>query len=506
MTVGRLAGQTMFYIRRAIKNRRMSVLHQRCADILDRPDSDLELVYLFEKYIPISGTLTSDEYSKLLDGIEPVSIPFDPVGGDKVCRACRNMNLRKETFQDGIYRYVTSIMGDISVDGEYSDAELERKVDHHEARHDVQHHKLGSLKDIATRPECSLCRLVVESFLRLSKEDITNSGYDWFIPLSGFDGVGWLSIVPDPVGDHWKNLSSRDDDGNDVPLDPLGPPVTSGRVRVILSILAEDEEPDTSFFQPPFQILHSEILPFAAEDEDVAFHARKWSGPFIDTERPQKWLHACENYHGIACSAPANYDIMEVHEDMLLIDLADSCLVSGFKSRRYFALSYVWGTTQAISFMTTKATIEESMKPGGLTQFLKEMANTITDAMEFAYKMNIRYLWVDALCIIQDDEKSKPIQINHMDAIYRQALLTIVAGDNLTAIDGISGLASRPREHFQRTYEYRSDLIFTANEAVIGDAEVEAMQSKVSNFSEYLILTCAYSSALSHVCFGFAAP
>jgi hypothetical protein len=163
---------------------------------------------------------------------------------------------------------------------------------------------------------------------------------------------------------------------------------------------------------------------------------------------------------------------------MLLIDLKDECLVSGFQGRRYFVLSYVWGTTQQITLQTTKATYNDLKKPRGLSVHTREIARTVRDAIKFTLDMECRYFWVDALCIIQDDDEgSKPFQINHMDAIYRQAILTIVAADNLSATDGITGVGTSPRLNFQRTYLYRPSLTLTAKEAAIGDIEVEVMQS-----------------------------
>ena len=138
-------------------------------------------------------------------------------------------------------------------------------------------------------------------------------------------------------------------------------------------------------------------------------------------------------------------------------------------------MSYVWGAAQYITFQTRQAVIEDLMKPGSLSIYLDEIATTVHEAIQVTREMNRRYLWVDALCIVQDDEESKPFQIEHMDAIYRQAILTIVAGDCLSAKDKIYGLGSNRRETIQRTYSYRPGLTLTANEAIYGDIEVEVM-------------------------------
>jgi hypothetical protein len=51
--------------------------------------------------------------------------------------------------------------------------------------------------------------------------------------------------------------------------------------------------------------------------------------------------------------------------------------------------------------------------------------------------MGEKYLWVDSICIIQDDPVVVNAQINQMDLIYTQAVFTIVAatGQNADAPD-----------------------------------------------------------------------
>jgi len=64
---------------------------------------------------------------------------------------------------------------------------------------------------------------------------------------------------------------------------------------------------------------------------------------------------------------------------------------------QYIALSHCWGATN--SFLTTRETIE-SRKIG----FLPDQAPaTFRDAIIVARCLEIRYLWIDSLCIIQED-------------------------------------------------------------------------------------------------------
>lgn len=82
--------------------------------------------------------------------------------------------------------------------------------------------------------------------------------------------------------------------------------------------------------------------------------------------------------------------------------------------------------------MTTKDTLQANM--AGIA--LHTLSQTIQDAIHVTRKLGIRYLWVDALCIVQDDEASKVKEIDQMGKIYSNATLTISAASAAHATDG----------------------------------------------------------------------
>lgn len=58
-------------------------------------------------------------------------------------------------------------------------------------------------------------------------------------------------------------------------------------------------------------------------------------------------------------------------------------------------------------------------------------------------KLSVRYLWVDTLCIVQDDEIDKAGQLSSRGTIYKQAQFTIAAAAAAKASDGfLTGKAS----------------------------------------------------------------
>jgi hypothetical protein len=95
---------------------------------------------------------------------------------------------------------------------------------------------------------------------------------------------------------------------------------------------------------------------------------------------------------------------------------------------RYIALSYVWGETN--DFTLNSENISSFVKPGGLnSHFSNDLPRTIRDAIIVTREIGERYLWIDSMCIQQDDIPEKREQIELMDWVYGHATLTIVAAD-----------------------------------------------------------------------------
>ncbi|PMD22273.1 hypothetical protein NA56DRAFT_541286, partial [Hyaloscypha hepaticicola] len=91
----------------------------------------------------------------------------------------------------------------------------------------------------------------------------------------------------------------------------------------------------------------------------------------------------------------------------------------------YAALSYVWGDW--IYPKLDNSTITKYSSEGALAPKSVNLPQAIVDAMEVARRIGLKYLWVDALCIKQDDAGEKATQIAQMDKIYANAVVTIVA-------------------------------------------------------------------------------
>ncbi|KAI0172698.1 HET-domain-containing protein [Hypoxylon sp. FL1284] len=144
----------------------------------------------------------------------------------------------------------------------------------------------------------------------------------------------------------------------------------------------------------------------------LAFSGRR-IGPRVSLDLVQEWLRLCEGIHG--------------HRYLLVIDVDRECVT----------------LLPEDTIKALKSNIDALSQPGALKQRRGELPQAIADAIDMALKLGERYLWVDALCIIQDDEEHQRKLINKMDKVYSFAHVTIVPAVN--TMDGETACAGFPR-------------------------------------------------------------
>ncbi len=155
------------------------------------------------------------------------------------------------------------------------------------------------------------------------------------------------------------------------------------------------------------------------------------------------WLNCCLRGVDSDHSMCAN-EYSPTLQRIFLIDVRTEELVpypgSMAKPTEYLALSYVWGECQKI----------DSQVLGPLSEKIESTRKTIFDSIAVTKHLNVRYLWVDAICINQDDETLKKEQLGYMADIYRGALASIISLSGESANDGLPGVSNHPRTHHQR--------------------------------------------------------
>lgn len=115
---------------------------------------------------------------------------------------------------------------------------------------------------------------------------------------------------------------------------------------------------------------------------------------------------------------------------------------------QYAALSYCWGTDRDSVYATTAENIEKnrhSIDP-------QVLPKTIQDAVTVCKGLGIPYLWVDALCIVQNDEDDWRRESVQMCSIYGNAFITIAANPGASCNDGFLGAQVFGQPQWQRPF------------------------------------------------------
>lgn len=187
----------------------------------------------------------------------------------------------------------------------------------------------------------------------------------------------------------------------------------------------------------PHYRCETEIMLLDSKSDNFGFPCmeRLRDDDFISISLIKGWISNCEQLHISTCC------IQNSPSTSLswMIDTFSGCLVPATEGTRYVALSYVWGQIEMLK--TTTETVAFLQQPGALdaNTFL-DLPAVIRHAIALLPQLGKRYLWVDSLCITQDDAESLNRHIRHMASIYEAALFTIVAADGMDANHGILGL------------------------------------------------------------------
>ncbi|OAK94726.1 hypothetical protein IQ06DRAFT_298225 [Phaeosphaeriaceae sp. SRC1lsM3a] len=158
------------------------------------------------------------------------------------------------------------------------------------------------------------------------------------------------------------------------------------------------------------------------------------------------WMSACDKTHAGACCAKLIEERLPHEIPTWVIDVSRGCIVPGQQVSRYTALSYVWNYEEDDEHIrswgppSTRGHVSRKdrllLKRGNLSEFRKpgylqgpvadRIPAAIRDSMALVNNIGERYVWVDCLCIIQDDDETRQ-QVDHMHEVYLGAYLTIIA-------------------------------------------------------------------------------
>ncbi|KAK0109307.1 hypothetical protein ONS96_003126 [Cadophora gregata f. sp. sojae] len=158
----------------------------------------------------------------------------------------------------------------------------------------------------------------------------------------------------------------------------------------------------------------------------------------------REWVNRCQKDHPNCVKAISgeNMNTSDLHQlPTRLVDLGplesnlEPRLVNtkGYPEGQWVALSHCWGKPENHPPKTTRYNFEQRLNQIPLSL----MPKTFLDAMAVTKALGVQYIWIDSLCIIQDDEEDWLAESKLMGSVYEKAFFTIAAS---SAPDSRGGL------------------------------------------------------------------
>jgi hypothetical protein len=202
------------------------------------------------------------------------------------------------------------------------------------------------------------------------------------------------------------------------------------------------------------------------------------SGPSFEIVRA--WLAECqENHHHCKTTQPSNTPLPNRVIDVGPADESvDPYLLEthGKTIGKYVTLSHCWGSSSGYV-----KTIRDNVASHKSQIKLHLLPQTFKDAIKVVRELGIRYLWIDSLCIVQDDVQEWEREAALMGWYYTNALLTISAAHGMNSEAGLFNprdyLSTRPCEleictagTWQQRYAYARDTSFQISKSSLSSA------------------------------------
>ncbi|KAM7187299.1 Heterokaryon incompatibility protein (HET) domain containing protein [Naviculisporaceae sp. PSN 640] len=147
----------------------------------------------------------------------------------------------------------------------------------------------------------------------------------------------------------------------------------------------------------------------------------------------KQWVDDCRKTHK-ACYASSDKEMPTRVIDVSFKPDRVRLITTGPMHEPYIALSYCWGADTSGIFTLTKQTYPVMTDGAGLP--VGKLAKTHCEVVALVRSLGIRYLWIDALCIIQGDAADWEKESVTMARVYGNAALTVIAGRSASTKDG----------------------------------------------------------------------
>ena len=203
-----------------------------------------------------------------------------------------------------------------------------------------------------------------------------------------------------------------------------------------------------------------------------------------------RWLNQCKDH--VDCTDVSF--VADLPSRLIEVAPVDSPGVPRIRSTMglqgsYLALSYCWGSAQPYVLKSKNLEVLMTKLDTGM------LPRTILDAIQVTRNLGFKYLWVDALCIMQDSAEAAARddmnqELAKMDQVYKNAVMTIVAACASSVKDGfLEDRSVSNQTHFDIPCRLSLNQFFVAHtqEHMMYDDTKEPTNSRAWTFQEQLL-------------------
>ncbi|KAK3380954.1 heterokaryon incompatibility protein [Podospora didyma] len=275
--------------------------------------------------------------------------------------------------------------------------DLKDLVDWDNNLQDIPHHRSLEQLETAAASSCRLCKLFLDALMPSLKNADPDIWKDSPIILRGIQhldddyepqGIFWLKVRCDRAG--------------------FG-------AYAYFSLYPDDHDPKSASI-PENMIIGKKIEP-----------------PEQNIDLLSRWIADCQTNHS-SCSASAKGPLPT---RVINVGTSGSPSVrlettTPDQTDHYMTLSHCWGPNPHLVLRTTKATLPSHLDSIPISKLTK----TFRDAISVTRSVGVTYLWIDSLCIVQDDEDDWARESAKMGSIYANSYLTVAAAGSSDPTQG----------------------------------------------------------------------
>jgi hypothetical protein len=138
----------------------------------------------------------------------------------------------------------------------------------------------------------------------------------------------------------------------------------------------------------------------------------------------------CDAGHSLCAGAPGPLPTRVIDIGQSSADDPYLKITPGNEVGHYAALSHCWGANPLVRTTSSNINDHRRLLP------INALPKTFRDAIQICQELRLRYLWIDSLCIIQDDMLDWERESVKMGEVYSSAFITIAASASTDSTGG----------------------------------------------------------------------